>query len=137
MLLRAPSPSVTTTYPGFVGDGAASASLTRTPSCARCSSTTRARARVAHAVRALLAAAAQAVRDQLSGDIWLVLGRLERELAALADGPGDHVGAVTPTLGRGACTGLLALAGLVGESMVRDPGWPSWTPAGGWSGRCS
>ena len=70
-------------------------------------------------MRRLLDAAAP-VRDQLSGDTWLVIGHLERDLAVL-----DRnlpVAAVTGALGR-VHGGLLALAGLSAESMVRDAGW--------------
>ena len=66
------------------------------------------------------------MREQLSLDTWLVLGSLERvlhELAGRADaaGPGDDP-ALAPTLAR-VLEGLLALAGLGAESMVRDLGW--------------
>lgn len=70
--------------------------------------------------------AAQAVRDQLSVDTWLVLGSLDAALADLsarADtaGAGDEP-PLQPTLAR-VLEGLLALAGLGAESMVRDTGW--------------
>ncbi|MCX6462546.1 MAG: circularly permuted type 2 ATP-grasp protein [Pseudonocardiales bacterium] len=64
---------------------------------------------LAHAVHRLTGAA-QAVREQMSTDTWLVLGRLDAELA----GRGD--------LSR-VLEGLLALAGLAAESLVRDAGW--------------
>lgn len=69
---------------------------------------------------------AQAVREQLSLDTWVVLGSLERVLDELADRadaalPGDEP-ALQPTLAR-VLEGLLALAGLGAESMVRDTGW--------------
>ncbi len=57
-----------------------------------------------------LTGTAQAVREQMSADTWLVLGRLDTELA----GGGD--------LSR-VLEGLLALAGLAAESLVRDAGW--------------
>ncbi len=65
--------------------------------------------------------AAYAVRDQLSNDTWLVIGSLERDLLGSA--------VQTYPRGIGSATlssvlqALLALAGLQGESMVRDPGW--------------
>jgi uncharacterized circularly permuted ATP-grasp superfamily protein/uncharacterized alpha-E superfamily protein len=112
---------VTTTYPGFVGPGAAArladphremyailVDASRTGS-------------VAHAFEGLTAAAHE-VRDQLSPDVWLVLGRAERVLTRLASGPGDHVRAVTSALAQ-ILDGLLALSGIVAETMVRDPGW--------------
>jgi uncharacterized circularly permuted ATP-grasp superfamily protein/uncharacterized alpha-E superfamily protein len=69
---------------------------------------------LAHSVRGLLQAA-YAVRDQLSGDTWLVLGSLDR---ALADPDPTGREALQPVLGA-----LLALAGLGEESMVRDLAW--------------
>ncbi len=68
-----------------------------------------------------LTGAAQAVREQLSTDTWLVLGRLESVLAEVAGaGPdgADASGALSRVL-----EGLLALAGLAAESHVRDAGW--------------
>jgi uncharacterized circularly permuted ATP-grasp superfamily protein/uncharacterized alpha-E superfamily protein len=64
-----------------------------------------------------LTGAAQAVREQLSTDTWLVLGRLEAVLADVTPA-GDTSGALSQVL-----EGLLALAGLAAESHVRDPGW--------------
>jgi uncharacterized circularly permuted ATP-grasp superfamily protein/uncharacterized alpha-E superfamily protein len=64
-----------------------------------------------------LTGAAQAVREQLSTDTWLVLGRLETVLAEVTPA-GDVSAALSQVL-----EGLLALAGLAAESHVRDPGW--------------
>ena len=61
-----------------------------------------------------LTGAARAVREQLSTDTWLVLGRL----AAVLDEVTDTSGALSQVI-----EGLLALAGLAAESHVRDPGW--------------
>jgi uncharacterized alpha-E superfamily protein len=78
---------------------------------------------LAHAVRRA-GGAAHAVREQLSMDTWAVLGTLERTLAELtervATGSGDVP--LQPALAR-VLEGLLALAGLGAESMVRDTGW--------------
>ena len=76
---------------------------------------------LAHAVRHLLDAA-YAVRDQLSSDTWLVIGNLDREILELRAPGIDRQGAAQNSLSR-AMQSLLALAGLAGESMVRDPGW--------------
>lgn len=67
---------------------------------------------------------AQSLREQLSMDTWLVLGRLERSFsdsaaageADLADVPLQPVLAQT-------VESLLAFAGLGAESLVRDEGW--------------
>ena len=71
-------------------------------------------------------AAAQALREQLSLDTWIVLGSLDRVLdeldtAATEAGP-DPEPPLAPVLAR-VIEGLLALAGLGAESMVRDVGW--------------
>ncbi len=118
LLLRALT-TVTTTYPGFTdhqkvaepGDELFSliVDVDRLGS-------------LAHAVRHLLDSA-YAVRDQLSSDTWLVIGNLDREILELrSPGIADRQGAAQNSLSR-AMQSLLALAGLAGESMVRDPGW--------------
>jgi uncharacterized alpha-E superfamily protein len=80
---------------------------------------------LAHAVRALLDCA-HAVRDQLSGDTWLIVGPLERAVIQL--GPSAGAGAGTPGAATQAALqevmrSLLVLSGLGIESMVRDIGW--------------
>ncbi|MFP5282154.1 MAG: alpha-E domain-containing protein, partial [Actinomycetes bacterium] len=69
-----------------------------------------------------LSEAASGVRDQLSEDVWLVLADVERALAALAANPYDQGLQLTDAAER-VLAGLLALAGIVSENMVRDPGW--------------
>jgi uncharacterized alpha-E superfamily protein len=71
-----------------------------------------------------LSLTARAVRDQLSNDTWMVLGAVDRALARPTESPprGDDdtllAGAHVQTL-----AGMLALAGVAAESMVRDVGW--------------
>ncbi|OBI07716.1 hypothetical protein A5679_10470 [Mycobacterium scrofulaceum] len=72
-----------------------------------------------------LALAARAVRDQMSNDTWMVLAGVERALAqrreppdSLAEADALLASAQTQTL-----AGMLTLAGVAGESMVRDVGW--------------
>ena len=67
--------------------------------------------------------AARAVRDQLSGDTWMVLGATDRAVAELADAPGDGGGLTLSTAQAGVLSSMLALSGLASENMVRDPGW--------------
>lgn len=69
-----------------------------------------------------LSLAAQGVRDQLSEDVWMVLADIERASAALAANPYDQGLQLTDASER-ILSGLLALAGIVGENMVRDAGW--------------
>ena len=69
-----------------------------------------------------LSMAAQGVRDQLSEDVWMVLADMERALAALAANPHDQGLQLTDVSER-VVSGLLALAGIATENMVRDPGW--------------
>jgi uncharacterized alpha-E superfamily protein len=71
---------------------------------------------------AALSMAAQGVRDQLSEDVWMVLADIERALAGLADNPHDQGLQLTDASER-VLSGLLALAGIATENMVRDPGW--------------
>ncbi|MCB0881447.1 MAG: circularly permuted type 2 ATP-grasp protein [Thermoleophilia bacterium] len=66
---------------------------------------------------------AQEVREQLSEDVWLVLSAAERALENLP-AIGDPV---TPSqlieANERMLTAFLALAGVVGDNMVRDPAW--------------
>jgi uncharacterized circularly permuted ATP-grasp superfamily protein/uncharacterized alpha-E superfamily protein len=114
--------SVTTTYPGFVGEGAAArldqpdAELERLAGDASVPGT------LAHAVEHLLDAV-DAVRDQLSGDTWLVVDDLRRRVA-LAEQAGGPARGGTGTGDRARILhGLLAIQGLAAEDMVRDAGW--------------
>jgi uncharacterized alpha-E superfamily protein len=71
---------------------------------------------------AALSMAAQGVRDQLSEDVWIVLADIERALASLVANPDDQGLQLTEASER-VLSGLLALAGIATENMVRDPGW--------------
>src|SRR5579864_1283425 len=105
---------VTTTYPGFVGDGG-SERLDDPGDELQSLAVDESRAgTLAFAVHSLLDSA-YAVRDQLSTDTWLVVSSLPREVI-------DAASLGRATLGR-VLASLLALAGLEGESMVRNPGW--------------
>ena len=112
---------VSGTYPGFVGDG--STQRLASPGAELYSLVVdEGRAgTLAHAVRRLLDAAF-AVRDQLSGDTWLAVSSLDRELFELRGPLADPQAAVQMALQR-VMASLLALSGLEGESMVRDLGW--------------
>jgi uncharacterized circularly permuted ATP-grasp superfamily protein/uncharacterized alpha-E superfamily protein len=105
---------VTTTYPGFAGDGAAARLADPGEELQALALDDRREGTLAFSVHRMLDNA-HAVRDQLSLDTWLVVSSLHRDLL-------DR-----PTLGRAslgrALTSLLALSGLEGESMIRDPGW--------------
>ncbi|MDO9356000.1 MAG: circularly permuted type 2 ATP-grasp protein [Solirubrobacteraceae bacterium] len=76
---------------------------------------------LAHSVRSMLEAA-HAVRDQLSSDVWLVVGQLDRKLTRLRGRTDlrspELQGALQQVL-----QGLLGLSGLSQESMVRDLAW--------------
>ncbi|MCU1593723.1 MAG: Protein containing domain [Frankiales bacterium] len=111
--------TVTGTWPGFVGPtGAARREAPRAELLALVVDARRP-GTLAHAVQHLTAST-HAVRDQLSPDTWLVIGSLEAALRDLeVDSDEVLVGqALTRSL-----SGLLALAGLSAESMVRDLGW--------------
>ena len=66
--------------------------------------------------------AARAVRDQLSGDTWLVLGSTDRAIAELSDAAADDAMTLSSTQDA-VLASMLALSGLASENMVRDPGW--------------
>jgi uncharacterized alpha-E superfamily protein len=72
-----------------------------------------------------LALAARAVRDQLSNDTWMVLAGVERAMALRPDPPDSLAEADVLLASAQAQTlaGMLTLAGVAGESMVRDVGW--------------
>jgi uncharacterized circularly permuted ATP-grasp superfamily protein/uncharacterized alpha-E superfamily protein len=107
---------VSTAYPGFLRTGEAILPELRALLLDRQRAGT-----VAQSVAAL-SVAASGVRDQLSDDVWMVLADMERALAALAANPSDQ-GLQLADAGERVLSGLLALAGITGENMVRDPGW--------------
>lgn len=107
---------VSTAYPGFLRTGVEVLPELRAMLLDRARAGT-----VAQSVAAL-ATAAQGVRDQLSEDVWMVLAETDRALAALAANPHDQGLQLTDT-GERVLSGLLALAGIATENMVRDPGW--------------
>jgi len=107
---------VSTAYPGFLNDGMPMMPELRSILLDRHRTGT-----VSQAIGAL-SMAAQGVRDQLSDDVWMVLAEIERALAALTANPYDQGLQLTDASER-VLSGLLALAGIIGENMVRDPGW--------------
>lgn len=114
---------LTETTPGFVGEGAEARLARPDTELRRLLVDATIPGTLAADVRALLSAAA-AVRDQLSSDTWLVVSNLERELTALGlDGEGALDHGATPAALAAMLKSLLAVAGLVNESMVRDAGW--------------
>ena len=72
---------------------------------------------VAYAASRLIQSAQQ-VRDQMSGDAWMVLSRLER---TLGEAPDEDV-QLQPQLAN-VLESMLAVAGIIVESMVRDAAW--------------
>src|ERR1700758_3777145 len=72
-----------------------------------------------------LGLAARAVRDQLSNDTWMVLAGVERALAHKVDPPQSLARAdnVLASAHSQTLAGMLTLAGIASESMVRDVGW--------------
>jgi uncharacterized circularly permuted ATP-grasp superfamily protein/uncharacterized alpha-E superfamily protein len=127
---------ITGTFPGFVGDDAATLFADPTGELFSLVVDDRRPGAVAHAV-AHMFDALDVVRDQLSVDTWLVVGSLQRELERL-EPSGDGGGGRTGAADRGGAgrrddamtnvlsellQGLLSLSGLANESMVRDLGW--------------
>jgi uncharacterized circularly permuted ATP-grasp superfamily protein/uncharacterized alpha-E superfamily protein len=123
VMLRALT-AVTTTYPGFVGDGSDDEAPERIahpqPELIRLTVDAFEPGTLAHAVRHTVESA-HAVRELLSGDTWLVLGRLDRVLVELGRSAEPEL-QLPATLAQ-VLEGLLALSGLAGESLVRDAGW--------------
>jgi uncharacterized circularly permuted ATP-grasp superfamily protein/uncharacterized alpha-E superfamily protein len=107
---------VSTTYPGFLSPQVEMMSEFRSLLLDRHRTGTAAQSLGA------LSMAAQGVRDQLSEDVWMVLADIERALASLAANPDDQGLQLTDASER-VLSGLLALAGIATENMVRDPGW--------------
>lgn len=107
---------VSTTYPGFLSH--------KVEMMPEFRSMLLDRHRIGTAAQSLgaLSMAAQGVRDQLSEDVWMVLADIERALAGLAENPYDQGLQLTDASER-VLSGLLALAGIATENMIRDPGW--------------
>ncbi|HET9648830.1 MAG TPA: circularly permuted type 2 ATP-grasp protein [Microlunatus sp.] len=107
---------VSTAYPGFLDPA-----VTMMPEL-RAMLLERHRTGTAAQAIGSLSRAAQGVRDQLSEDVWMVLADIDRALGALSANPYDQGLQLTDAAER-VLSGLLALAGIVSENMVRDPGW--------------
>lgn len=125
VLLRAVT-HVSTTYPGFLGSLGSDGSLADRraavlPELRSLLLDRRRPGSVAQSVAAL-GATAQGVRDQLSDDVWMVLADVDRALGTLSGQPRDQ-GLHLVETGERVLSGLLALAGIATENMVRDPGW--------------
>ncbi|KQY30462.1 MULTISPECIES: circularly permuted type 2 ATP-grasp protein [Nocardia] len=66
--------------------------------------------------------AARAVRDQLSGDTWMIVGAVDRALAEFRSASADQETALSAVHSL-TLAALLSLSGIGAESMVRDTGW--------------
>lgn len=108
---------VSATYPGFLG-GASPDPMAELRDLVlnrvRRGSVARSIAQLTHC--------AEGVRDQLSGDVWIVLAGVDRALATLRLARFDSGAQLADTSER-VLSGLLALSGITAENMVRDPGW--------------
>lgn len=68
----------------------------------------------------------RAVRDQMSNDTWMVLAAVERAVTTTSVEPPDSQAegeTYLATAHSQTLAGMLALSGVIGESMVRDAGW--------------
>ena len=102
--------------PGFVGEQASESRANPLPHLRELTVDPRVVGSVAYSAhRAIIAA--QAVRETLSVDTWLVMSRLERTLRHAV--PDDDL----QELLMETIEGLLALAGIGVESLIRDPTW--------------
>jgi len=118
---------VTTTWPGFLGPGGPQRCAAPGAELSSLILDDTRPGTLAHAVRRLTELAGD-VREQLSTDTWLVLGSLERELTALGVPTAPHARPRGPDMRTATAIarvleGLLALSGLIAESLVRDAGW--------------
>jgi uncharacterized alpha-E superfamily protein len=115
---------VSTTYPGFLDGRFGDARELRAAMPAELRSILLDRRRTGSAAQSLsgLSIAAQGVRDQLSADVWMVLAEVERAQGSLRSVPGDQ-GLQLAETGERILSGLLALAGIISENMIRDSGW--------------
>jgi len=115
--------AVTSTYPGFLGpDSSAMLASPRDELLSLMGETHRVGS-LAHDIRRMHELA-DSVRDQLSGDTWTMLARLERGLLPfrVPVGRWNAADAVSVSLAR-LLESLMALSGMANESMVRDAGW--------------
>jgi uncharacterized circularly permuted ATP-grasp superfamily protein/uncharacterized alpha-E superfamily protein len=110
----------TATYPGFVGESRLTDATLDTELRALLVDETRPGS-VAQALDALVGATG-AVRDQLSADVFTVLGALDRAVVELAEAPRVRGPLILDT-GSQVLSGTLALAGITVENMVHDVGW--------------
>lgn len=108
---------VTMVRPGFTGDGAEQRLAQPLETLRELTFDRTTPGTVAFAADRVIACAGE-VRDQLSLDTWLVLSRLERTLASRT--PDDEQ--LQPTLAQ-VQESLLALAGIMAQSMIRDATW--------------
>lgn len=107
---------VMSVHPGFIGDAAAQRRADPLPYLRDLTLEPRIVGSVAYSThRAVIAA--QSVRETLSVDTWLVMSRLERTLQHAV--PQDDL----QELLMETIEGLLALAGIGVESLIRDPAW--------------
>jgi uncharacterized circularly permuted ATP-grasp superfamily protein/uncharacterized alpha-E superfamily protein len=118
---------VTATWPGFTGVEAGGRVRAPQGELASLLLDEHREGTLAYAVRRLTEVAGD-VREQLSTDTWMVLGSVERALHSL--GASVYGGAVwsgpgldTSTALASVVEGMLSLAGLTAESLVRDTGW--------------
>ena len=118
---------ITMTYPGFIGPGSQARLSDPDAELEMIASDETRSGTLANAISKLLDCVDK-VRDQLSGDTWLVVTDLQRRVRPLdpADRSGFAVGGLTGTQSGDIAQilhGLLAIQGLGAENMVRDAGW--------------
>ena len=73
-----------------------------------------------------LGLAARSVRDQMSNDTWMLLSAIERTLLSAGDSPPESQAegeAFLSSANTETLAGMLALSGVIAESMVHDIGW--------------
>jgi uncharacterized circularly permuted ATP-grasp superfamily protein/uncharacterized alpha-E superfamily protein len=119
--------AVTGTWPGFAGRGAATRLAAPQVEILSLIADEGRSGTLAHDL-SRIRGLANAVRDQLSGDTWMVLSGLDRGLVpfSIARSEGGQDSATSDELSDALAHLLqatLAFSGLMAESMVRDAGW--------------
>ena len=112
---------ITGTLPGFVGDDATALLADPRAELFALECDVGRTGSLANTVGRLVAAS-EAVRDQLSVDTWVVVSSLDANLRSLSKASVERRDVVQGTLSL-VMQSLLAMHGLIAESMVRDPGW--------------
>ena len=111
----------TTTYPGFVGEGADQRLVDPEPELLAVITDVARRGGLAQSLQGYLTAS-RSVRDRLSSDTWRVVNQIDEELRSLQQIAPGQLGNVADELDN-LVNALTAFAGLTQENITRGRGW--------------